>query len=308
MAGRRILYILSLAGCFIFYGAYQKWFSWIVLLAVLLLPWFSLLLSLRAMLCTRLTLNAPERITAGGEAYLRISVRCPAVPPPVRYRIRAEKPITGETWLLRSGDRLPTGHCGGLLIRAEKAKVYDRLGLFRMNLRQSPSCIVRILPEPAEHPLPYDLSRHLTRAWRPKTGGGYAENHEIRPYRPGDSLNLVHWKLSAKTDGLVLREPMEPAQGRAVLTMDLNGTPDELDLKFSRLFSYGTCLLGNGVPFDVLALTGNGIETWVIHEKWQLDKCADMLLCTPYAKEGTLRDQNCSAVWQHHIGGEPDET
>ena len=112
---------------------------------------------------------------------------------------------------------------------------------------------------------------------------------ELSPMAAYDTY--IHWKLSAKTDELVLREPMEPEQGRAVLTMDLNGTPDELDLKFSRLFSYGNRLLGTGIPFEVLTLTGNGIETWIIHEKWQLNKCTDALLCTPFAKEGSLRDR-----------------
>ncbi|MBR2633811.1 MAG: DUF58 domain-containing protein, partial [Lentisphaeria bacterium] len=43
---------------------------------------------------------------------------------------------------------------------------------------------------------------------RPKPGGGYGENYEIRQYRPGDNLNQIHWKLSAKVGDLMLREPM----------------------------------------------------------------------------------------------------
>lgn len=30
--------------------------------------------------------------------------------------------------------------------------------------------------------------------------GAYAEEHELRPYRPGDPMRTVHWKLTAKQE------------------------------------------------------------------------------------------------------------
>ncbi|MBQ8400491.1 MAG: hypothetical protein IJX14_01040, partial [Clostridia bacterium] len=123
MAGRRIGYTLALAGCLVFYIAYQMWFSWILLLTMLLLPWFSLLLSIRAMLGVKMKLNAPERIRHGAKADVRLEVHSPGVRPPLRGRIRVTRPNTGESWVLRSGDSLPTAHCGGLAIRTERAKI-----------------------------------------------------------------------------------------------------------------------------------------------------------------------------------------
>lgn len=307
MAHRRILYILALAGCTAFYMAYQKWFSWIVLLAMLMLPWFSLILSLRTMICTKLKLTAPERVTQGIESNVLLEAYYYGVCPPLRYRIRVTKPNTGESLILQSGDRMPTEHCGGLTVQVERAKVYDYLGLFSLKIRKPPACIVRVMPRATEMPVPEELTRYLARAWRPKQGGGYAENHEIRPYHHGDTLNLVHWKLSAKADALMLREPMEPDQGMMLLTMDLSGSPTELDRKFSRLLCFGRYLLSRGVAFETAALTGNGVETWFIHEEWELKDCVDALLCTPFAAEGTIRDRKYTAAWQYHIGGESDE-
>ncbi len=307
MAGRRICYILALAGCVGFYIAYQKWFAWIVLLTVLFLPWFSLLLSLRAMLCLKLRLTLPERITQGADINIRLDLHGTGIRPPFVCRIRVSKPCTGENWILRPGDALPTEHCGGLSVRVEKAKVYDFLGLFRIKIKKPPVSMVRVLPEKTELPIPEEITHVLARAWKPKHGGGYAENHEIRPYRPGDTLNLVHWKLSAKADALMLREPMEPEQGMMLLTMDLQGTPTELDRKFSRLLCYGQYLIRHGAAFEVIALTGNGIETWFVREESEFSDCVDALLCTPFAPEGTIRERKRTAVWQYHIGGEPDE-
>ena len=47
---RRIIYLSALLWCLVFYGFYREWFSWVLLLTVLLLPWFSLAVSLPALL------------------------------------------------------------------------------------------------------------------------------------------------------------------------------------------------------------------------------------------------------------------
>ena len=307
MTGRRIFYILALGGCIGFFIAYQKWFAWIVLLAVVFLPWLSLLLSLRSMLCLQLRLTVPDRLVQGTDAVVRLELHGVGIRPPFHCRIRVSKPNTGEERILRGGDPLPAEHCGGLSVRVEKAKIYDALGLFCIRVRKPPACVVRVLPENTDLPIPEEITHVLARAWKPKHGGGYGENHEIRPYRPGDTLNLVHWKLSAKADALMLREPMEPDQGMMLLTMDLNGTPAELDRKYSRLFCFGQYLVRHGVAFVVTVLTGNGIETWFVHEESELKDCVDALLCAPFAPEGTVRTQKYSAPWQYHIGGEPDD-
>ena len=42
MPGRRIAGLGLLAGCFVFYIAYGEWFSWLLLMLILALPWLSL--------------------------------------------------------------------------------------------------------------------------------------------------------------------------------------------------------------------------------------------------------------------------
>jgi hypothetical protein len=91
------------------------------------------------------------------------------------------------------------------------------------------------------------LARYAGRAWKPKPGGGFAENHEIRLYRPGDKMNQIHWKLSSKMNKLMVREAMEPVQDRVLVEMILRGTPEELDRKFGRLLWTGNYLLEQGL-------------------------------------------------------------
>ena len=105
----------------------------------------------------------------------------------------------------------------------------------------------------------------------------------------------------------MLREPMEPERGLMLLTMDLSGTASELDLKFGRLLWLGNWLMENRIGFDICALTGNGIESWTIRDEWDLKKCMEALLCSPFAPEGSIQDRSFQAAWRHHIGGETDE-
>ena len=155
--------------------------------------------------------------------------------------------------------------------------------------------------------VPPDLTRYLARRWHPKPGGGYAENHEIRQYHPGDNLNQIHWKLSAKVGDLMLREPMEPERGLMLLTMDLKGNPSELDVKFGYLLWLGNWLLEQKISFDVCVLTGNGIENRTVRDQWEFQKCMEMLLCAPLAQDGSVTERTFSAAWRHHIGGELSE-
>ena len=307
MASRRIFYGLALIEGLVFYVAYQEWFSWILLLVLLFFPLLSLILSLGAVWDLRLEPTAPARIPLSATDVIDVTVSVKHPQPPTKTRLRVFKPITGESWILKPGDKLPTAHCGGLTARLYKPRVFDYLGLFSFPVRRSPSQTFLVLPEPVSMDIPPELTRYLARAWRPKPGGGYAENHEMRQYRPGDNLNQIHWKLSAKVGELMLREPMEPERGLMLLTMDLCGTPQALDTKFGQLLWLGNWLLSQDISFEVRALSGNGIEARAIRDASDLQKCIDTLLCAPFASEGSIRDRDFTAAWQHYIGGERNE-
>jgi hypothetical protein len=192
-------------------------------------------------------------------------------------------------------------------IQVDRLRVYDYLGLFRRNLKKQEPLCVFIEPKPLRCALPEMKTDRAVRAWKPKPGGGFSENHEIRPYRDGDTLNLIHWKLSAKADELMLREPMEPDTGIILLTVDINGTPDELDRKLSRIFCYGGFLLEHGIPFEIFAMTANGMENWLIREESDFVTCTDALLCAPFASKSIAEEHKTNALWRYHVGGEPYE-
>ncbi len=301
------MYLTVLLCCGVLHIGCQQWMSWMILLAVLWLPVFSLAVSLPGMLCFQGDFRAPERLVMGqpGEIWLVGKSRLPV--PPFRGKFRLTRLTTGEQWDYRGGDRLPVAHCGGLQAVAGRMWVYDYLGLIGIPVRKKESRTVVIRPKPRSLGSLPELDRFLARSWRPKYGGGYAENHELRLYRPGDSLNQVHWKLTAKTGKLTIREPMQPDRGLVLLTMNLRGTPEELDRKFGRLLWLGGYLLDRNVEFECRVLTAEGIMSQRITALEPLTDWIDVLLqCRP-VDQGDLRSRNISASWQYHIGGGPDE-
>lgn len=307
MAARRLLYLAVLAVCGIFYVAYGEWLSFLILTAVLALPWFSLLLSLPAIFLFHAEPAGPSFLNMGEDGELWLLGSCALPMPPFHGKLHLTHLISGKCWYYHQPQDLPTDHCGGIRVAAEDLRICDYLGLFAFPVRCREQKTVLIRPLPVNMNLNQELQRHIATAWKPKSGGGYAENHELRFYRPGDNLNQVHWKLSAKTGNLIIREPMEAQQGLVLLTMNLRGSAEELDRKFGHLLWLGTHLLTQDIPFELRVLTGDGILTFSITADQDLRKAADALLCQSAVAEGDLRSREFTAAWHCHIGGKPDE-
>lgn len=303
MPGRRLIYLTVLVGCVGFYIAYQEWLAWFILVLVLALPWFSFLLSLPAMLRFRAEPVGPAAVRQGLRTEVRLLGWCALPVPPFQGKLRLLRLTTGEQWRRKTHLPLPTEHCGGLRATPEKTRVYDYLGLIGLPVKKTLTKTLIVRPVPVKIPDLPDIQRYLARAWRPKLGGGFAENHELRLYRPGDSLNQVHWKLTAKTGKLILREPMEPDRGLVLVTMNLRGIPEELDRKFGRLLWLGNYLLEKGLHFETRVMTGGGILTFRITGESGLTEMLDTLLCADPAPEGDLRLMDYRASWRYHVSG-----
>lgn len=259
MAGHRIGYLATLGAVVLFHCFYSGWASFFALVGVLLLPLVSLAFSLPGMgrLMVRLTL--PGRLTREeeGEAALtcdpcpfpagrvrgRLVVKAPGCPP---VRRRFSLPAQGGEGL--SFD-LRAPHCGSLTCTLEKVRVYDLAGLFSRSVSPPAPPPVLVHPVPrAPSPVPR-LPLAPPPALTPKPGGGFSEEHDLRLYRPGDPMRSVHWKLSAKVDDLVVREPLEMPMQRNLLSCCLvDLTPEAKDRVLDELVWMSRRLLSSRCP------------------------------------------------------------
>lgn len=301
MTGRRLGYLAVLAGCLVLYLFHGQWLSWMLLMAVVFLPWFSLLVSLPGMLTAELALTVPAAVTLGSSAAVQVWGSARGTMPPFRVKCRQRDGFTEKTEKRAPSQAFTPRHCGKITFSIKKAWVYDYLGLFRFPTRKAKEVSLLVRPVAVVCPTLPPLQRYRARAWRAKPGGGFAENHELRLYRPGDPLNQMHWKLSAKMGQWVLREPMEPCKGRAVLSLELTGTPELLDEKLGKLLYASNYLLEQGIPHEIRALTGDGILVGRAEDAASQTAFLDQLLSARKAGEETLEPMG--ADWQHHIGG-----
>ncbi len=298
---KRLCYTAALVGSLVFYIAYQEWFSTLLLWTVVLLPLVSLLAGLPSIRRFELQLTCQSSIDIGDTLEVSASADTAL---PYRVKLRLRRCITGEEWRFGDHAELPIDHCGAIAVSVRRAVVYDPLGLIGIPVRLDETLFAVVMPRMLETALPAELDNIVAVSWRPKAGGGFSEYHEMRDYRPGDSLKHIHWKLTAKRGEPILREPMQPELSW-LLTMDVSGTPDELDRKFGRLLFLGRELLRRGLPFDIAAMTEKGLLRSSVATADELDDAVCELLCVSPTVSMTVRDHRFTALRQHEIGGDP---
>lgn len=297
---------MTLLGSLVFYGFYKEWLSWIAMITIFFLPLLSLLLSLPAMLTVKASLRCPQTVRMGMPARIALHFDCMFPIPPVKSRIRLRNSLSEESFLGEPGELIPTDHCGVMIISYDELLVYDYLGLFRRRLRGQDRTMVYVLPKPVPGAQIPELVGKAVSLWRPKRGGGFSENHDLRPYRPGDDLRNLHWKMSAKTGKLIYREPIEPVQNGYLLTLSLCGNAEELDRKLGRLLWTSTQLTVKQLEHNVRCRTGSGEVQFQVTDKDSLEAGICRLLEGPAAgAEG--EPEHGDVLWSHHIGGDADE-
>ena len=196
---------------------------------------------------------------------------------------------------------------GILKLRYGKLRVYDLSGLFFRSLPRPADRDILLLPRP-ERPVPFPKlpdGETAGKRLRPKHGGGFAEEHDIREYRAGDPLNAVHWKLSAKLDELLIREPLVADRGELRLLMDLFGSRDTLESVFGKLTYIGGELLRRMLPFSVYFCDREGTPQGVrIDSHEALEAFMRRRICTglPRKREINPRQRRKRAVPRSGLG------
>ena len=285
-----------------FFWANRQWLSGLILVLVMLVPWLSLLLSLPAMLSCRVQLQCPGTVNTGTAAAVTCDAKSRFPLPEIRGKYTAVWAFDGKKRKRKFGETLTMRHCGAVKLKRCRVRIYDYLGLFSLPKGKKENRVLLVRPQPVKPATMPDLSRFLSGNTRPKAGGGYAENHELRLYRPGDNLHQIHWKLSAKTGQLMLREPVEPASGAALLTMELYGTPKILDEKLGHLLWMSRYLVEQQIKHRVFCITGSGVKQYFITNETEAQAAVDELLqCRTLAEEAEYVFPK--AVWRYHIGG-----
>lgn len=298
-----LCYLAALTAATVFQILYDGYLIHFFFLVILLLPVFSLLVSLPAMLGVEVRLT-PSRaeLERGSSGSWVLEVRNRSGLPLSRGRIRCR--VTGtfsaqeERHTLRfsgaSGRTrlylaMDTAHCGAWACRLERLRVWDMLGLFSLR-RPCPGgeAAAEVLPRPTDRPLPpWQEIAPDAGSLRP-TLSGVGSDYDLRAYRPGDAMRAVHWKLSSKQEDLVVREALLPPEPTALLSLDHFGAPDELDRRLDSLHTAALALLAEGKAFYLQWLhpVSGELRRDLVEDRRGYDRCLSRLLSDPAPERG----------------------
>lgn len=243
-----VLYLLLLAAIVFFRLSYLGWFGPYIVAAAIALPLLLLLLSLPAMLRLRLNFAARPWVYRGDEGSLELRFSGRGIMPISKVVVKLEMTNRFTTERVRKqfvfrcvagGSRqiaLPTELCGMLSCRVLSYEAYDALGLFKLRRRLDAVVDTAVIPRPAaDFDSAIFSALNARQRLKPKYGGGYSEEHDLREYQPGDTVNSIHWKLSSKTDKVIVREPLVRENDSIYLVLAAAGTNDEGLEKLYRL-------------------------------------------------------------------------
>ncbi len=251
MTRRRILYWVALVAALLFQIFNDTYLPHFILALVVAVPILGFILSLPAMLgCQVQVIAAQDQVTQGEAAAWQIYMQN-RFPLPLarltmvlhiqnafsgtqtRQQIRL-RGVPQQEHLVQTAD---TSQCGRLLCRCERIWVCDCLGLFALR-RPASQTQLTVLPAEVDVALPATLDKMAqAQAAPPHPVQGASEDYDLRPYRPGDPLRAIHWKLSAKWDGLVVRENMEGNKSPVLVSFDRWGEPEDVVRALGRLLS-----------------------------------------------------------------------
>lgn len=295
MRKRRIGWLLWLlfAACLYFFE--NNGGTRAVLIASILVPCLSLGWAAFAAKKARCTLTAPQQAQKGGQAEIACGIAfprrmagCAAV-----AELEISNPLTGEAERREitvsgpgpRGVALSAAHCGCLRVAARQIALTDWLELCRFPLRGTAECTVPVLPslypvrlEPA--PQAAQAEDAAARAFPALSG---SPESDVRAYVPGDPIGQIHWKLSAKLDQLLVREPVRLRSVSRLLLLETalpRPMPEQMDAAAEALLSVSRTLAEEGFPHSVCWADGPGraLQWMDIESPQEADALRDAVL------------------------------
>lgn len=127
---------------------------------------------------------------------------------------------------------LKSDECGMIELSLAPSKLRDSLGLFSFKMFRKPraiTAIITVLPKISD--IPVKISGTTANYFSntevystEKSGDDPSEVFDVREYRPGDKLRSVHWKQTARTGTMTVKEMSLPLESSAAII--LNCTDD----------------------------------------------------------------------------------
>lgn len=179
--------------------------------------------------------------------------------------------------------------CGETTVECENIWLSDLFSLFRFRGRKAERLEMVIYPEKVG--LQVELTKNFAGSSKEdgmlqnRKGNDPSETFDIREYVPGDDIRSIHWKLSSKTDTLILREASDPTHYHVAVMPDFGlnqlGTSASVN-EMNRAVGTGAALcqqlVDKGITFCMALPTLKGLKLVEIRSSSDYQKMMSMWL------------------------------
>lgn len=303
----KILYFFLLIAAAVFYPLFRDDLSFILLVTLLIIPAVLAVLLLVSSGRLRFKLNEKDERTARGEGIkLEVKIKNLSVLPVANCRInvmyrmadskKTEKYTVGLS-LKSKAEELVTvvlvpEHCGVMEYSVKSAEISDFIGLFKRKKKLDMNGSVFVLPRelpcsPATEEIPARKDdAGMINAGR---GSDPMEIAALREYADGDRMNRIHWKLSSRTEGLIVKELADNYSGKIMLIADTNACRDnyERDRVLDVFMSLGGFVIKNMGQCSWLS-GENDTEVRNLYGMEELEQCIMEIISSPRYGELSL--------------------
>lgn len=187
---------------------------------------------------------------------------------------------------------LSTEWCGRVEVSLRSARATDSLGFADVAIEN-----VELESSYTVYPQISDIVAQTTRANRQSISGTTYDHHhkgqdrtevfDMRDFQEGDSLKSVHWKLSARFDDLMVREPSRPTDYDITLLCDAHAHTDAknaaavLNGVLSVTASVSLSLIQQGLAHSVAHFQGETLTSEFVESRTSFNTMLDILVSTP---------------------------
>ena len=243
MVKNRILYALAVLACLGFSMAYTSKVSAVMLIMTAAYPVIAVICTVIQAALFRAEFNEKRVVSEKDTLFeMFLNVKNGSIFPCVPAEIQCMLPDSDSglfvekrifTTLPPLGSAKLSVNCrhiyrGSYSCRIKKISVYDPLRIIRISRKKSLEIIAVFLPRRLE----------LDDVLKPTHGDqSYAQNvisaerddfSHVRDYRDGDLYQMVHWKLTAKTDDIMIKQYDSLTEQRAAILCNWRGDGDVL--------------------------------------------------------------------------------
>lgn len=304
--------IMMLGGMLLFFLSGQLVIGGIVLLLAVMACLMALLIR-RDASRMEVRLSVPGRVREGREIDLILNVQTSGriwVTRKIIVDIQVENRMFGQMrqkrveliYLAEKSEyqiQIPMNCCGQVEFTAEHIWIQDILRLFQIHTGSQTG--VGCICYPRRMNIQVETSRRTIGTpknegvMQNRRGNDPSEMYDIREYVPGDDIRSIHWKLSSKTDRLILREPSNPSHYRVAVMADYGIENWEMEdregkeREWNTIIAAGSAicrgLVEKGEKFCMLFPGKEGIQFYEIEDRQDYVRMLTQWMRMPMKKE-----------------------